>query len=122
MASEGRPSAIRGPKDQTTARQWFTILFGLREPAPPVEGDGGRAMQATAFRIATGMVAAMIVGLGGGLLIDRWLGTRPWGLVVMFLLGAAAAAGTVHRAVSAVAASGLRQPSPPVKGINPPPP
>lgn len=55
---------------------------------------------ATAFRIGTELVAAMIVGVGGGLLLDRWLGTAPWGLIVMFFLGAAAGVLNVYRAVT----------------------
>lgn len=53
-----------------------------------------------AWRIGVELVAAMIVGVGGGWLIDRWLGTAPWGLVVMFFLGSAAGILNVYRAVS----------------------
>ncbi len=53
-----------------------------------------------AWRIGTELVAAMIVGVGGGLLFDRWLGTAPWGLVVMFFLGAAAGVLNVYRSVT----------------------
>jgi ATP synthase protein I len=35
-------------------------------------------------------VAALIVGTGIGLLLDRWLGTAPWLMVVFFILGSAA--------------------------------
>jgi ATP synthase protein I len=52
-----------------------------------------------AFRIAVELVAALAVGLGIGWAIDRWLGTRPWGLVVFFFLGAAAGMLNVYRAV-----------------------
>ncbi|WP_448207705.1 AtpZ/AtpI family protein [Azospirillum sp. sgz302134] len=55
---------------------------------------------AIAFRIGTELVAAMIVGVGGGLLLDRWLGTAPWGLIVMFFLGAAAGILNVYRAIT----------------------
>lgn len=53
-----------------------------------------------AWRIGTELVAAMIVGVGGGILFDRWLGTAPWGLVVMFFLGAAAGVLNVYRSVT----------------------
>lgn len=55
---------------------------------------------AIALRIGTELVAAMIVGVGGGLLFDRWLGTAPWGLIVMFFLGAAAGILNVYRAIT----------------------
>lgn len=53
-----------------------------------------------AFRIGVDLVAAMILGVGGGLLLDRWLGTAPWGLVAMFFAGAAAGILNVYRAVN----------------------
>jgi ATP synthase protein I len=55
---------------------------------------------AIAFRIGSELVAAMIVGVGGGLLLDRWLGTAPWGLIVMFFLGSAAGILNVYRAIN----------------------
>ncbi|CAO3354435.1 AtpZ/AtpI family protein [Azospirillum sp. 11R-A] len=65
----------------------------------------------TAWRIGTELVAAMIVGVGGGLLLDRWLGTAPWGLIVMFFLGAAAGVLNVYRAVTGFGiAAGYRRP------------
>ncbi|HSK41698.1 MAG TPA: AtpZ/AtpI family protein [Arenibaculum sp.] len=70
------------------------------------EGDGGdglpRNALGLAFRIGVELVAAMIVGVGGGLLLDRWLGTAPWGLVGMFFLGAGAGIVNVYRAVNGV--------------------
>lgn len=66
---------------------------------------------ALAFRIGVEMIAAMIVGVGGGLLIDRWLGSAPWGLIVMFFLGAAAGVVNVYRAVNGLGyAPGYRRP------------
>ncbi|CAO3443320.1 ATP synthase protein I [Azospirillum largimobile] len=54
----------------------------------------------------------MIVGVGGGLLLDRWLGTAPWGLIVMFFLGAAAGVLNVYRAVTGFGiAAGYRRPT-----------
>jgi ATP synthase protein I len=42
-----------------------------------------------------------VVGAGLGLLIDHWLGTSPWGLVIFLLLGFAA--GVLNLARSAAA-------------------
>ncbi|HEV7371044.1 AtpZ/AtpI family protein [Arenibaculum sp.] len=61
-----------------------------------------RSALGLAFRIGVELVAAMIVGLGGGLLLDRWLGTAPWGLVGMFFLGAAAGIMNVYRTVNGI--------------------
>jgi ATP synthase protein I len=43
------------------------------------------------LRIATEMVSALAVGVGMGLLLDHWLDTGPWMLILFFILGAAAA-------------------------------
>lgn len=64
-----------------------------------------------ALRIGTEMVAALVVGVGIGLLLDRWLGTAPWFLVVFFFLGAAAGVLNVYRAASGLGmAPGYRGP------------
>ena len=53
-----------------------------------------------AVKIGVDIVAAIIVGVGVGLLLDNWLGTKPWLLIVFFVLGAAAGMLNVFRAVS----------------------
>jgi len=58
--------------------------------------QGGLAF---ALRVGVELVAALAVGLAIGWGVDRWLGTRPWGLVVFFFLGAAAGMLNVYRAV-----------------------
>lgn len=53
-----------------------------------------------ALRIGIELVAALAVGVGIGFLLDRWLGTAPWLMVVFFFLGSAAGFLNVYRAVS----------------------
>jgi ATP synthase protein I len=57
---------------------------------------------AFAFRIGVELVAALAVGAGVGLLVDYWLGTKPWGLVVFFILGWGAGVLNVYRAVTGI--------------------
>ena len=42
---------------------------------------------ARGFRLSSELVAGVLVGAGLGWLIDRWLGTLPWGMFVFALLG-----------------------------------
>lgn len=52
-----------------------------------------------AMRVGTDLVAALVVGVGIGVLLDYWLDTKPWFLIVFFLLGAAAGFLNVFRLV-----------------------
>jgi len=53
-----------------------------------------------ALRIGVELVAALVVGVGIGLLLDYWLETSPWMMVVFFFLGSAAGFLNVYRLVS----------------------
>ena len=64
-----------------------------------------------ALRIGVELVSALIVGVGIGYLLDRWLGTAPWLLVVFFFLGAGAGILNVYRVASGIGlAPGYRKP------------
>ena len=52
-----------------------------------------------AVRIWTELVAALVIGVGFGILLDNWLGTKPWLMLLFFLLGAAAGIFNVYRVV-----------------------
>ena len=62
---------------------------GRDHQKPPVWGP--------AARVAVDFVAALAVGVVIGLMIDYWLGFGPWGLIVFFILGAAAGMMNVYR-------------------------
>ncbi len=62
------------------------------------EAQGGGL--AFAVRIGVDLVAALAVGVGIGILLDRWLGTSPWFLLLFFLLGAAAGMMNVYRVMA----------------------
>ncbi|WP_225889728.1 AtpZ/AtpI family protein [Indioceanicola profundi] len=55
---------------------------------------------ALGMRIAVELVAGVVLGLLLGLGLDRWLGTAPWGLIVMVLVGAVAGFMNVYRVAS----------------------
>jgi ATP synthase protein I len=52
------------------------------------------------FRLGSEFVAAVIVGAGLGYLVDMFLPTRPWGLIVLLLLGFAAGVLNVVRSTA----------------------
>jgi ATP synthase protein I len=69
------------------------------------QGDSGSAgasetagWAGMAFRMGIEVFAALAVGCGMGLLLDRWLGTGPWLLILFFFLGSGAGVMNVYRA------------------------
>lgn len=65
------------------------------------EGPGPRNVSGIgiAFRISIEFTAGVLVGFGVGFLLDRWLGTAPWLMVLFLLLGFASGAMNVYRVV-----------------------
>ena len=72
----------------------FTQELARRRLPLPLTGFG------LAMRIGTELVAAIAVGVGVGYVLDMWLGTRPWLMVVFFFLGSAAGMLNVYRATA----------------------
>jgi len=70
----------------------------------PAVGDRSALQQGLGLgvRIGVELVVAIVVSTGLGWAIDRWFGTRPWGMIVLFFLGVAAGMLNVYRAVTGV--------------------
>ena len=49
------------------------------------------------FKISTEIVAALVVGVGIGVLVDNYFDTKPFGLIIFFILGAFAGFLNVYR-------------------------
>jgi ATP synthase protein I len=75
-----------------------------RVRSQPAVGDRSALQQGMGFgfRIGIELVVAMGVATGLGWTLDHWLGTRPWGMIVLFFLGIAAGMLNVYRAVIGV--------------------
>jgi len=72
------------------------MAFSLRpEDAEQARSSGVMASAGWAFAIS------VVLGLGGGMLLDRWLGTSPWLLFVGLGLGFAAGVSNLVRATNA---------------------
>jgi ATP synthase protein I len=52
---------------------------------------------ARGMRLSAELVGGVVIGFILGWLLDRWLGTTPWGLIVFLLLGFAAGVLNVMR-------------------------
>ena len=49
------------------------------------------------FKISIEIVAALIVGVGIGLIVDNYFNSKPFGLIIFFILGALAGFFNVYR-------------------------
>ena len=70
------------------------------DPAPTGRGQLPGGPWGIGFRVGVELVSALVVGLVIGWLLDRWLGTTPWLLLVFFLAGGAAGVLNVYRVFS----------------------
>ena len=41
----------------------------------------------SAFRLGTELVAAAVVGTIIGFILDNWFGTKPWFIIIFFIIG-----------------------------------
>ncbi|WP_422031201.1 AtpZ/AtpI family protein [Reyranella sp.] len=67
---------------------------------PAASGAGGEKL-GVGMRIAVELVAGVVAGAFLGLMADQWLGTKPWLLIVGFILGCGAAFMNVYRVAQA---------------------
>jgi ATP synthase protein I len=75
------------------------------DPSVRVNAQG----MSVALRVVSEFVSGVIVGAGLGWLLDRWLGTSPWGMIILLLLGFVAGVLNVLRSVGKVAQPEARQ-------------
>jgi ATP synthase protein I len=105
-ARDERESGSRATTDSDLSarlRQLETQLGRTRNAAPDraqrsEASSSGSSALGRAFRMSTEFVAGVIAGGGLGWLFDRWLGTSPWGLIVLLMLGFAAGIYNVMKA------------------------
>jgi ATP synthase protein I len=108
------------PADEAALAARLRLLgerLGQHHSDRPSENGPGRGARADSSAIARGLrlsaefVAGILVGAAIGWLLDRWLGTSPWGLIVLLLLGFAAGVLNVVRAAGVVAPNTLDPPA-----------
>ena len=49
------------------------------------------------FKISTEILAALVIGVGIGIIVDNYFNTKPFGLIIFFILGALAGFLNVYR-------------------------
>ncbi len=91
------------PEKPTSLEDFDARLQAARDKRDTAQGrhrDQPRSGMGLAFRLGIEMVSALAVGVGIGWLLDEWLGTRPWLMILFFFLGSAAGIINVIRVAS----------------------
>ena len=91
------------PDKPTSLEDFDARLQAARDKRDAAKGqrrDQPRSGMGLAFRLGIEMVSALAVGVGIGWLLDEWLGTRPWLMILFFFLGSAAGIINVIRVAS----------------------
>lgn len=91
---EARLSSLRGRTGQEKD--------GGKQGADGGEPQAPPSAMGLAVRVGVELAAGLLVGGGVGWLLDDWLGTRPFLLLVFFVLGAAAGMLNVFRTARAL--------------------
>lgn len=78
---------------------------GQRKPRRPVDSSG----VAAGFRVAIDLISGLALGVGIGLVLDWWLGTSPWLLILFFFVGSGAALMNVIRTAKSLEADRKRR-------------
>lgn len=103
MPPESRDEAIKRLNEQADALEKRTTSQMAHEIA-------GQKAAGQAWRIIADLFGGVLIGLGLGLLLDRFARTSPWGLIGGILLGFAAsiymARQTANRIMAEAQASG----------------
>ncbi|ODT69541.1 MAG: hypothetical protein ABS75_16670 [Pelagibacterium sp. SCN 63-23] len=115
--NQGQPESARGVTRDLASR----IASAKRERQLEdnrASSDASPEMSGMArgLRIGTEFIAAVLVGAGIGYLIDLGLGTSPWGLLILLLMGFAAGILNVIRVVAQMNAA---SPAPPGSDLGP---
>jgi len=97
MSDGTRGEGDRRPPNDEAALSARLKSLGQRldQAGPRRASETGSASRSTTdhsgfargFRLSSELVAGVLVGAGLGWLIDRWLGSLPWGMFVFALLG-----------------------------------
>jgi ATP synthase protein I len=83
---------------------------GPSDSEPGQRSTADTSAIARGFRLSTELVAGVLVGTGIGWLLDRWLGSSPFGMIVFLLLGFVAGVLNVMRVAGVVPTNTLDPP------------
>ena len=104
MDDPDKPSSL-----QDLDRRLKAVRERQRQASRPGRGAISSRGMNLGFRIAVELLAALVVGVGLGVVLDDWLGTSPWLLILGFFLGSGAAVNNVMRTAKELEAARRRE-------------
>jgi len=96
MTERDRPAPFKHLDDRLRRARETADRTAGRKPGRRV----GRSGLGFAMRLGVELVSALLVSVAIGYFLDRWLGTKPWLMLVFFLLGSAAGFVNVYRVMT----------------------
>jgi len=85
-------------KDKSLTERIEIVI--AKEGKSTTNNQADRSLVNMFSRVATELLAGLLIGAGVGWTIDHWLETKPWFLVIFFLLGGAAGILNLWRVVT----------------------
>ena len=100
MRPRGSRQEEVNPEDPNTAS-------GMEPPEQPPQGASRQSIESMRSfgvlgSVGLSFVIAIVLGVAGGLLFDRWVGSGHWGFFIGFFLGLAAGVVNVVRASKSI--------------------
>jgi ATP synthase protein I len=96
-----------GDNDFDRRRRALDAALAARRPEKQTKSmgtkSGGMSGYAAALKLSSEFIAGILVGAAIGWVIDRAIGTTPWGLIIFLLLGFCAGILSVLRSAGMVA-------------------
>ena len=108
--TRGNGDNSRSAEEAALSARLRSLGERLDQVGPNRSVESGSASQPSAdmsgfargMRLSAELVGGVAIGFILGWLIDRWLGTSPWGMIVLLLLGFAAGVLNVMRSAGVV--------------------
>jgi F0F1-type ATP synthase assembly protein I len=95
-------SKLRATRQRSPTYPQYSLPGGVSYTGPVATSHGTFRVLGQLSTVGLSFVMALVLGFGGGYLIDGWLGTRPWCSFIGFFLGLAAGILNVYRVMQLV--------------------
>ncbi|APO66612.1 AtpZ/AtpI family protein [Rhizobium mongolense] len=101
--ADDREESLEKRRAQLGAKLKAKRIDAGEDEANEARAEVSRKGYAEAMKLSSEFISAIVVGALLGYLLDRFVGTAPWGLIVLLLLGFCAGVLNVLRAAGKVA-------------------